>query len=91
MFISRSASVSTGDEASCDSVDATDAVDTVDARVRAAQRTNNLDAYTEWFNHLSYLVATTICKVRAFRILNFLISVTVFLQTTVIPDPQQVA
>ena len=33
-----------------------------EARQRAARRTNNLQAYVDWFNRLSYLVATTVCQ-----------------------------
>ena len=33
-----------------------------EARLRAAQKTKNLNAYVEWFNRLSYLVATSICE-----------------------------
>ena len=33
-----------------------------EARLRAAQKTKNLIAYIEWFNRLSYLVATSICE-----------------------------
>ncbi len=34
-----------------------------DARLRAAAKTKKFDAYVGWFNRISYLVATTICKV----------------------------
>lgn len=37
--------------------------DTREVMERAALKTRNYDAYTEWFNHLSFLVASTICKV----------------------------
>ena len=33
-----------------------------DARVRAAKKTTNLKAYVEWFNRLSFLVATSVCE-----------------------------
>lgn len=33
-----------------------------EARQRAARRTKNLQAYVDWFNRLSYLVATTVCQ-----------------------------
>jgi hypothetical protein len=34
-----------------------------DARMRAAGRTNKFDCYVGWFNRVSYLVASTICRV----------------------------
>ncbi len=34
------------------------------ARLRAAKKTKNLEAYVAWFNRLSFLVATTVCQVR---------------------------
>ena len=33
-----------------------------EARLRAAKKTYNLNAYVEWFNRLSYLVATSVCE-----------------------------
>ena len=33
-----------------------------EARQRAARRTKNLQAYVDWFNRLSYLVATSVCQ-----------------------------
>ena len=33
-----------------------------EARLRAAKKTHNLSAYVEWFNRLSYLVATSVCE-----------------------------
>ena len=33
-----------------------------EARQRAARRTKNLQAYVDWFNRLSYLVATLVCQ-----------------------------
>ena len=33
-----------------------------EARLRAAKKTDNLNAYVEWFNRLSYLVATSVCE-----------------------------
>ncbi len=35
-----------------------------DDRVKNERRLRNLDAYTEWFNHLTYLVATTVCRAK---------------------------
>ena len=35
-----------------------------DARLRAAGKTKKFDSYVNWFNRISYLVATSICKVR---------------------------
>ncbi len=37
--------------------------ETREAMARAALKTRNYDAYTQWFNHMSFLVASTICKV----------------------------
>ena len=34
-----------------------------EARTRASKKTHKYDSYIKWFNRLSYLVATTICKV----------------------------
>merc|ERR1711899_683650 len=33
-----------------------------EARERAARRTKNLQAYVDWFNRLSYLIATSVCQ-----------------------------
>lgn len=38
--------------------------DAQQARIRAAKKTKNLEAYVAWFNRLSFLVATTVCQVR---------------------------
>ena len=35
-----------------------------DARLRAAGKTKKFDSYVNWFNRISYLVATSICKVQ---------------------------
>ena len=35
-----------------------------DARLRAAGKTKKFDSYVSWFNRISYLVASSICKVR---------------------------
>ena len=50
-----------------------------EARQRATRRTKNLQAYVDWFNRLSYLVATTVCKKRKkklrIRVIEFWIEV----------------
>ena len=33
-----------------------------EARERAARRTKNLQAYVDWFNRLSFLIATSVCQ-----------------------------
>jgi len=42
----------------------TDEVETEaqEARERAARRTKNLQAYVDWFNRLSFLIATSVCQ-----------------------------
>lgn len=34
-----------------------------EAQMRTAQRCKNYDCYVEWFNRLSFLVASTVCRV----------------------------
>uniref|UniRef100_A0A672Z5S7 Ras-GEF domain-containing protein n=1 Tax=Sphaeramia orbicularis TaxID=375764 RepID=A0A672Z5S7_9TELE len=56
-----------------------DPLDNDTSCVRVHQRTNTLEAYVEWFNRLSYLVATEICmsvkKKQRVRVIEFFIDV----------------
>lgn len=44
------------------------------ARVRSANKTEHFDAYVEWFNHLSFVVADSVCTVRVIFFTLFLYS-----------------
>ena len=46
-----------------------------EARFRAAKKTKNLESYISWFNRLSFLVATNVCKVIKAINLSSLISI----------------
>ena len=38
--------------------------DTLEARLRAGKKTSNLEAYISWFNRLSFLIASSVCRHR---------------------------
>ena len=38
--------------------------DTSEARLRAGEKTTNLEAYISWFNRLSFLIASSVCRHR---------------------------
>jgi len=60
----RDSSSSSSAKSSEDSKASTDSArtETVEARLRAGKKTSNLEAYISWFNRLSFLIASSVCR-----------------------------